>query len=104
MSEHQAKKRRKTQKAIQTAGQEEKKTKRDFKSAMKELWNLEDNKFLVICIAGLVIILFSTSLPGRIGLLVQTAMAIVFVIGCILKPLIGKEEKAEEEENTNENT
>ena len=100
MSEHQQKKKRKAQRPVVQPKQKENPTKlkRDFKTAMKELWMQEENRFLLICAVGLLIIFFSTSLPGKAGLYVQSAIVCLIVIGCVLRNVRGKEEKTETEE------
>ena len=100
MSEHQQKKKRKAQRPVVQQRQNEspKKAKRDFKTAMKELWMQEENRFLLICAIGLLIIFFSTSLPGKAGLYVQSAIVCLIVVGCVLRNVRGQEEKTETEE------
>mgnify|MGYP001780230120 FL=1 len=100
MSEHQQKKKRKAQRPVVQQKQNEspKKEKRDFKTAMKELWMQEENRFLLICAIGLLIIFFSTSLPGKVGLYVQSAIVCLIVVGGVLKNVRGQEEKTETEE------
>ena len=100
MSEHQQKKKRKAQRPVVQQKQTEstRKAKRDFKTAMKELWMPEENRFLLICAIGLFIIFLSTSLPGKAGLYVQSAIVCLIVIGCVLRNVRGKEEKTETEE------
>lgn len=107
MSEHQQKKKRKAQRPVVQQRQNEspKKVKRDFKTAMKELWMQEENRFLLICVAGLIVIFFSTSLPGKAGLYVQSAIVCLIVIGSVLRNLRGKKEETEteiKEESTDE--
>lgn len=110
MSEHQQKKKRKAQRPVVQPKQKEnpQKPKRDFKTAMKELWMQEENRFLLICAVGLLIIFFSTSLPGKAGLYVQSAIVCLIVIGCVLRNVRGKEEKTEtvekKESSDEENT
>ena len=107
MSEHQQKKKRKAQRPgiQQKQNENPKKVKRDFKTAMKELWMQEENRFLLICAIGLLIIFFSTSLPGKAGLYVQSAIVCLIVIGCVLRNVRGKGEVTdteEKEESTDE--
>lgn len=107
MSEHQQKKKRKAQRPgiQQKLNENPKKVKRDFKTAMKELWMQEENRFLLICVAGLIVIFFSTSLPGKAGLYVQSAIVCLIVIGSVLRNLRGKKEETEteiKEESTDE--
>lgn len=112
MSEHQQKKKRKAQRAAALLRQSEnhKKMKRDFKTAMRELWNLEENRFLLICAAGLLVIFISTSLPGKAGLYVQSAIVGLIIFGCIVRNVRkGEPEKEDEgtvekEEKTDEET
>lgn len=112
MSEHQQKKKRKAQRAAAQPRQSEqpKKAKRDFKTAMKELWNLEENRFLLICAAGLLVIFLSTSLPGKAGLYVQSAIVGLIIFSCIVRnvrksePEKDDEGTAEKEEKTDEET
>ena len=99
MSEHQEKRKRQNSKAASRQKQKApEKPKRDFKTAMKELWMQEENRFLLICAVGLLIIFFSTSLPGKAGLYVQSAIVCLIVIGCVFRNVRGKEEKTETEE------
>lgn len=109
MSEHQQKKKRKAQRPAvqQKQNESHQKVKRDFKTAMKELWMQEENRFLLICAIGLLIIFFSTSLPGKAGLYVQSAIVCLIVVGCVLRNVRGNEEKTEteteeQEENSDE--
>lgn len=108
MSEHQQKKKRKAQRTAVQSKQNEspRKVKRDFKTAMHELWMQEENRFLLICVAGLLIIFFSTSLPGKAGLYVQSAIVCLIVIGCVLRNLRGggKETEEKEDNSDEENT
>ena len=112
MSEHQQKKKRKAQRAGTQPRQSEnhKEMKRDFKTAMRELWNLEENRFLLICAAGLLVIFLSTSLPGKAGLYVQSAIVGLIIFGCIVRnvrrnePEKVEEGTAEKEEKTDEET
>lgn len=110
MSEHQQKKKRKTQKVVVQPKQSEslKKDKRDLKTAMKELWMQEENRFLLICAIGLFIIFLSTSLPGKAGLYVQSAIVCLIVVGCVFRNVRGKEEttktEEKEEKSDEENT
>ena len=101
MSEHQQKKKRKAQRtsAKQKQAETPKKEKRELKAVLKELWMQEDNRFLLICAAGLVIIFLSPSLPGRTGLYVQSAIVGLIIFGCILRNVRrngGEEEKEDE--------
>lgn len=112
MSEHQQKKKRKAQRTAMKSKQSEspKKVKRDFRTAMKELWSLEENRFLLICAVGLLVIFLSTSLPGKAGLYVQSAIVGLIIFGCIVRNVRKSEpekvdEVAEEkEEKTDEET
>ena len=112
MSEHQQKKKRKAQRGASQPRQSEqpKKAKRDFKTAMKELWNLEENRFLLICAAGLLVIFLSTSLPGKAGLYVQSAIVGLIIFGCVMKNVRRNEPEKEDggteekEEKTDEET
>ena len=99
MSEHQQKKKRKAQRTAVQSKQSEspRKVKRDFKTAMQELWMQEENRFLLICVAGLIVIFFSTSLPGKAGLYVQSAIVCLIVIGAVLRNVRGKGEETETE-------
>ena len=101
MSEHQQKKKRKAQRAAAQPRQSEnhKKMKRDFKTAMRELWNLEENRFLLICAVGLLVIFLSTSLPGKAGLYVQSAIVGLIIFGCIVRN-VRKSEPEKEDEGT----
>ena len=101
MSEHQQKKKRKVQRAAAQPrlSKQPKKAKRDFRTAMKELWNLEENRFLLICAAGLLVIFLSTSLPGKAGLYVQSAIVGLIIFGCIVRN-VRKSEPEKEEEGT----
>ena len=101
MSEHQQKKKRKAQRAAAQPRQSEshKKMKRDFKTAMHELWMQEENRFLLICVAGLLIIFLSTSLPGKAGLYVQSAIVGLIIFGCIVRN-VRKSEPEKEDEGT----
>ena len=111
MSEHQEKKKRQHSKA---ASKQKPKTpekpKRDFKTAMKELWNLEENRFLLICALGLLVIFLSTSLPGKAGLYVQSAIVGLIIFVCIVKnvrksePEKLDEQASEKKEETDEET
>ena len=99
MSEHQQKKKRKAQRTAVQSKQSEspRNVKRDFKTAMQELWMQEENRFLLICVAGLIVIFFSTSLPGKAGLYVQSAIVCLIVIGAVLRNVRGKGEETETE-------
>lgn len=111
MSEHQEKRKRKNSKS--SSSQKPKapeKPKRDLKTAMKELWNLEENRFLLICAIGLLVIFLSTSLPGKAGLYVQSAIVGFIIFICIVRtvrksePERDDEETVEKEEKTDEET
>lgn len=112
MSEHQQKKKRKAQRTSAEKKQPEtlKKEKKDLRTVFKELWMQEENRFLLICAAGLVIIFLSTSLPGKAGLYVQSTIVGLIVFGCILRNVRRnggeeeKEETAKEENKIEENT
>ncbi len=111
MSEHQEKKKRQNSKAAsKQKPKAPEKPKRDFKTAMKELWNLEENRFLIICALGLLVIFLSTSLPGKAGLYVQSAIVGLIIFVCIVRnvrrsePETKDEETAEKEEKTDEET
>lgn len=111
MSEHQEKKKRQHSRAASRKKQKTpEKPKRDFKTAMRELWNQEENRFLLICAIGLLVIFLSTSLPGKAGLYVQSAIVGLIIFICIVKnvrrsePEKEDEVKAEKEETTNEKT
>ena len=100
MSEHQEKKKRQHSRATSRKKQKTpEKPKRDFKTAMRELWNLEENRFLLICAAGLLVIFLSTSLPGKAGLYVQSAIVGLIIFGCIVRN-VRKSESEKEEEGT----
>ena len=102
MSQHQQKKKRKAQRAVaqQKDTGSQKREKRDLKSAMKELWQQEENRFLLICIAGLLVIFLSTSLPGKAGLYVQSAIIGIVIFLCIVRNVRKNEETADEAEKT----
>lgn len=107
MSEHQEKKKRKAQRALsksQPVQKPEAKPKRSLMTALKEIWGQEENRFLAICAIGLLIIFFSTSLPGKLGLYVQSAIVVLIVMNYILRSVILKgktqEENTEEKEVT----
>lgn len=111
MSEHQEKKKRQLSKAATRKKQKApEKPKRDFKVAMKELWNQEENRFLLICAIGLLVIFLSTSLPGKAGLYVQSAIVGLIIFICIVKnvrrsePEKEDEGTVEKEEKTDEET
>ena len=110
MSEHQEKKKRQNSKAAsRQKPKAPEKPKRDFKTAMKELWNLEENRFLLICALGLLIIFLSTSLPGKAGLYVQSAIIGIIIFICIVRNVRRsepekEEEPTEKEAKTNEET
>ena len=103
MSEHQEKKKRKAQKALikpQPLQKSEEKPKRSLKTALKEIWGQKENRFLVICAIGLLIIFLSTDLPGRLGLYVQSAIVVLIVMNYILRSVLlnGKTQKESTEE------
>ena len=103
MSEHQEKKKRQNSKAAsRQKPKAPEKPKRDFKTAMKELWNLEENRFLLICALGLLIIFLSTSLPGKAGLYVQSAIIGIIIFICIVRNV--RRSEPEKEEKTDEET
>ena len=103
MSEHQEKKKRQNSKAAsRQKPKAPKKSKRDFKTAMKELWNLEENRFLLICALGLLVIFLSTSLPGKAGLYVQSAIVGLIIFICIVRNV--RRSEPEKEEKTDEET
>ena len=93
MSEHQQKKKRKAQ-----------------RTAMKSKQSERENRFLLICAVGLLVIFLSTSLPGKAGLYVQSAIVGLIIFGCIVRNVRKSEpekvdEVAEEkEEKTDEET
>ena len=94
MSEHQQKKKRKAQRTAMKSKQS----------------SLEENRFLLICAVGLLVIFLSTSLPGKAGLYVQSAIVGLIIFGCIVRNVRKSEpekvdEVAEEkEEKTDEET
>ena len=111
MSEHQEKKKMQHSRAASRQKQKtQEKPKRDLKTAMRELWTQEENRFLLICAIGLLVIYRSASFPGKAGLYVQSAIVGLIIFICIVKnvrksePEKEDEVKAEKEETTNEKT
>ena len=105
MSGRQEKRKRKEQRAKSAVieakkNKAEEKPKRDLKTAMKEIWASEDNRFLLICALGLIVIFLSTALPGRIGLMVQTLIVVLIVLICLFRRFMARKETEETKENT----